>query len=55
MLFSIFVSFTNKHVNHTVILELKKLKKKKKKKKNQKKKKKKKMEEYGSSELGSLL
>jgi len=34
MLFSIFVSFTNKHVNHTVIFELKKLYKKKKKKKN---------------------
>ena len=32
MLFSISVSFTNKHVNHTVIFELKKLKKKTKKK-----------------------
>jgi hypothetical protein len=28
MLFSISVSFTNKHVNHTVIFELKKLNKK---------------------------
>jgi len=33
MLFSIFVSFTNKHVNHTVIFELKKLYEKKMKKK----------------------
>ena len=31
MLFSISVSFTNKHVNHTVIFKLKKLKKKTKK------------------------
>jgi hypothetical protein len=34
MLFSISVSFTNKHVNHTVIFELKKLKKKRKKRMN---------------------
>ena len=33
-MFSIFVSFTNKHVNHTVIFELKKPKKKKQKQKN---------------------
>jgi hypothetical protein len=34
MLFSISVSFTYKHVNHTVIFELKKLYKKNKKNKN---------------------